>query len=86
MADDLKSKVLEEYRKGNIVLTSAEGVMCMPFDTFISQPTDGLLYDLNKLEEVILSRAPGTGLSWINEFAATKVIRALKEKIDGQED
>ena len=47
---------------------------------FIDNPTDEILYDLNRDEATILSFI--NDKKWINDFAAAKVIRALKDKIE----
>lgn len=76
----IKDKILEEYEKGNIVINDIEGLQTMPIDKFIEQPTDGMLYDLNRCEEVVLTDV-GKNERWVNDYAVSKVIRRLKNRI-----
>lgn len=80
LKQNIKDIILEEYKKGNIVTNSIEGLQAMPLEEFIKQPADGILYDLNRNETVILTFLPDP--KWINDYAVAQVIRALKHKID----
>ena len=75
----IKDMILEEHKKGNIVVVGVEGLQGMPLIDFIKQPADGILYDLNRNEAVVLTFLPDP--KWINDFAVAKVIRALKNNI-----
>jgi len=78
----LKDSILEEYDKGNIVFLSVEGAKVSELNNFLNQPADGILYDLNRLEEVTLTflRKNPNDPKWINDYAVAKVIRALYER------
>lgn len=78
--EGIKDKVLEEYNKGNIVIANIEGLGITKLEDFIQQPVDGLLYDLNRIESVVLTFLSDP--KWVNDFAVAKVIRALKTYID----
>ena len=78
--EEIKNKILEEYKKGNIVVAGIEGLQGMPIAEFIKQPVDGILYDLNRSEEVVLTFLPDP--KWINDYAVAQVIRSLKSRID----
>ena len=78
--EDIKTLILAEYNKGNIVISDFDGLKVMPLNEIIQQPTDGLLYDLNRNEAVILTFIKDP--KWINDYASSQVIRALKNKID----
>jgi hypothetical protein len=78
--EDLKTKILEEYEKGNVVLATIDGLQVTSLDELIKQPTDGILYDLNRDEATILTFIDNP--KWVNDYAACKVIRALKSKIE----
>ena len=78
--EEIKNKILEEYKKGNIVVAGIEGLQCMPIAEFIKQPIDGILYDLNRSEEVVLTFLPDP--KWVNDYAVAQVIRSLKSRID----
>lgn len=82
--DSIKEIVLKEYQKGNIVINSLEGLMSASLTDFINNNADGILYDLNRDEATILTFIDDP--KWINDFAAAKVIRALKDKIDELEN
>lgn len=77
---DIKVFVDKEYAKGNIVFSTAEGLETSNLKMFINQPTDGILYDLNRLEEVIYIYIDDP--KWVNDFAVCKVIRELKARIE----
>ncbi len=77
--EELKDKILSEYGMGNIVYTTPEGMGVVPIKGFINQPTEGLLYDLNRLPEVVLTFIDDP--KWINDYAVAIVIMKLKEKI-----
>lgn len=81
---ELKEKLLKEYEKGLIVILDQDGFHGFKIDDFIKQPTDGLLYDLNRSEEVVLTFIDDR--KWVNDFAVCKVIRKLKQKIEELEN
>jgi hypothetical protein len=76
----IKTKILAEYKKGNIVVAGIEGLQVIPLDEFIKQPVDGILYDLNRGETVVLTFIDDP--KWVNDFAVCRTIRALKSRID----
>lgn len=79
--ESLKDIVLEEYKKGNIAVFDCEGnLMTMPIKEFIKQPSEGMLYDLNRLESVVLIFINDP--KWVNDYAVAKVIKALKARIE----
>lgn len=79
-AENLMDLLIAEYREGNVAVLGIEGLMRMPLADFIQQPADGMLYDLNRLEEVVLTSI--SDRKWVNDFAVAKTIRALKARID----
>lgn len=77
----LRGKILEEARKGNVVLATFDGLFGVaPLDEFIAQPSDGILYDLNRSPEVVMTFISDP--KWVNDFAVGLVIKRLKEKLD----
>ena len=78
--EEIKDRILAEYKKGNIVVMDFEGIKAMPIKDFIKQPAEGMLYDLNRNEAVVLTFLPDP--KWINDFAVAKVIKALKDRIE----
>ncbi len=73
-----KDMVLEEAKKGNIVIMTVEGTMTAPIEGFIKQPTLGLLYDLNRDSATILTFIKD--VKWVNDYACMLVISKLKEE------
>jgi hypothetical protein len=82
--ESIKDRILKEYNKGNVVVSGFEGLQVTPLDGIIKQPVDGLLYDLNRNEATILTFINDP--KWVNDYAVTKVIRALKKRIEELED
>jgi len=74
--------VLEERDKGNVVFLCIDSIMCAPVKEIIKQPTDGLLWDLNRDEATALTFMDKEGmLHWVNNFAVALVIRELKKEV-----
>jgi hypothetical protein len=82
--DFIKDVILQEYDEGNIVVSCFDGLKKMELSEFIKQPVDGLLYDLNRCESVVLTFIKDK--KWMNDYAVAKVIRALKKRIDELEN
>ncbi len=82
--DSIKEKVIEEYEKGNIVIDSYGELISVKLTDFIEASADEILYELNRDEATVLTFINDP--KWINDFAASRVIRALKEKIDDLEN
>lgn len=78
--EEIKDKILEEYQKGNIVVTNMDGLFVTSLEEFVKQPVDGMLYDLNRTEAVVLTFLPDP--KWVNDYAVGQVIRELKSRID----
>ena len=76
----MKELILNEYKKGNIVVAGLDGPKAMPLADFIRQPVNGILYDLNRDEAVVLTFINDP--KWINDYAVATTIRALKNEID----
>jgi hypothetical protein len=60
------------------------GLASANIDEFIKQPLDGILYDLNRLPEVVLTFIDDP--KWVNDYAVYLVIKRLKEKLDELEN
>ena len=76
---NIKQRVLDEYKNGNIVVYNFEGLKIIELSEFIKQPVEGMLYDLNRSESVVLALIEDP--KWINDYACAKVIMALNDKI-----
>jgi len=79
-SESLRDKILEEYKKGNIIVATIEGLQGMQIDEFIKQPAEGMLYDLNRDEATILTFIEDP--KWVNDYAVCKAIRVLKNRIE----
>lgn len=76
---DIKETVLAEREKGNVVFWVLPGQLAiMSLEDILCQPVDGLLYDLNRIEEVVLTFIDDP--KWINDFAVAQVIRKLVDR------
>lgn len=75
--------VLEERDKGNAVcILLPDTVGTQPVKEMVKQPTDGLLWDLNRDEATALAFMDKEGmLHWVNNFAVALVIRELKSQL-----
>lgn len=80
LREDIKEMVLGASKNGNIVVSTFEGLRVMPLMEIIKQPTDGLLYDLNRNEAIVLTFIDDP--KWINDYAVVQVIRELKRQLE----
>ena len=72
----LRDMILAERDKGNVVFQALPGqFMTAPLDEFVKQPVDGILYDLNRSEEISMTFMNDP--KWVNDFAVALVIRKL---------
>lgn len=80
----LKDEILKENKKGNIIVLGHEELQIIPLKEFIKQDVEGMLYDLNRTEAVILTFIDDK--KWINDYAVTQTIKALKNRIEELEN
>lgn len=77
----VKDMILAERAKGNIVFRSLPETACIaPIAEFVEQPVDGILYDLNCSEAVVMAFIDEP--KWVNDFAVALTIRKLVEQRD----
>lgn len=69
--------VLEEEKKSNIVYNTPFGLYSANLDTFLSQSTESILYDLNRDFGTILAQIDD--VKWVNDYAMSKVVIELKK-------
>ena len=81
--ENFKEMVLGEYKKGNVVFMTIEGPMVAPLKEYIKQPTEGLLYDLNRDKATVLTQIKNHA-KWVNDYAVAIVIEELKRQLDGK--
>ena len=78
--ETLRDRILSEREKGNIVFWGLPGeLMSAKIDDFVKQPAEGILYDLNRLEEICLTFLQDP--KWVNDFAVALTIRKLKDEL-----
>ena len=81
MSEELKAHILDEQSKGNVVFWGMPGeLMAAPLNEFVEQPAMGILYDLNRLEEITMTFINDP--KWVNDYAVAAVIRKLVEQRD----
>lgn len=76
--EKLKELVLRNAKEGRVIVMMYEGPVAVDLEEIIKQPTEGLLYDLNRDKATILTFIDDP--KWINDFAVALVIEKLKEK------
>lgn len=76
---EVKDFILEQEKEGKIVVMTIDGLATMNLNDFINQPTEGILYDLNRNRETVLTYINDP--KWVNDYAVGLVIKKLKEMI-----
>lgn len=84
MGENIKKLVLEEEKKGNIVYNTPFGLYSAELDTFLSQSTGSILYDLNRDFGTILAQIDD--VKWVNDYALSKVVIELKKRLAEAEE
>lgn len=79
-----KDLVLQKEKEGKVVVMTWDGPAEVDLDEFIKQPTEGLLYDLNRDRATVLTFIDQEPAKWVNDYAAGLVIAKLKEYYDKQ--
>lgn len=78
--ENFRDLILQKEKEGKVVFMTIEGPMSTDLEEFIKQPTEGLLYDLNRDRVTVLSFIDDP--KWVNDFAVGLVIAKLKEYYD----
>ena len=78
-AEEIKEYVLDQEKQGKVVVMTIEGFAECSLDGIIKQPTEGLLYDLNRHKTTILTFIEDR--KWVNDYACMLVIEKLKSKL-----
>jgi hypothetical protein len=76
----LREIILEKEKEGKVVFAVQGGLMEADIMDFINQPTEGLLYDLNRDKPTVMTFINDP--KWINDYAVGLVISKLKEFYD----
>ena len=81
----LIDKIQSEAKNGNIVYFAAPNTLATTkIENFIKQPTEGILYDLNRDRATCLTWIKEGDMTWVNSYAAALVIEALKNKLEAK--
>ena len=80
--ENFRDEILAKEKEGKIVIATWEGFMEADLDKIIDQPTEGLLYDLNRDRATILTYIEDK--KWVNDFACMKVIEKLKALLSNE--
>ena len=79
--EGLKDFILDEEKQNRIVFQDIEGIHSVDIDAFLdSQPIEGVLYDINRTREVILTWIEDQ--KWVNDYACMLIIKKLSERIE----
>lgn len=72
---DMQRKAFEE---GKVLYNTCDGLMEAKIEDLVNQPTDGLLYDLNRDTATVLTNFDEQKL--MNELATINVLKYLQKK------
>ena len=78
--DILIKFIKQKEKEGKIVFNSMEGLQEIKLKDFIKQPTEGILYDLNRDKMTVLTFIENE--KWVNDYAVGLVIEELKKHYD----
>jgi hypothetical protein len=79
--ENLRDKLISDYNDGYLAFMDNDfNFSKVLLKDFIKYPVDSILYDLNRIEPVILTFLKNP--KWVNDFAMCKLVRALKDRID----
>lgn len=80
--EKFKDLVLKKEKEGKIVFMTWDGPREADLEEFIKQPTEGLLYDLNRDRATVLTFIEDK--KWVNDYAVGLVIARLKKDFDSK--
>jgi len=78
--EKFRDMILKKEKEGKVVFMTIEGPAIADLEEFIKQPTEGLLYDLNRDRVTVLTLLDDP--KWVNDFAVGLVITKLKQHYD----
>ena len=80
--DELLGRIRGYEVNGEIVFWAVDGLYSGPIKEFIKQPTEEILYDLNRDKVTTLSMRNKFPKRWVNDYAVAVTITALKARIE----
>jgi len=78
--EKFRDYVLEQEKKGKVVIMTFDGLRETKLDDFVKQPIQGLLYDLNRDAATVLTFIDDK--KWVNDYAVMQVITRLKSMVE----
>lgn len=81
----IKDCIENRAKEGFVTVSTFEGLMEAKITEIIKKPVDVLLYDLNRDFATILTYIE-INQKWINDYASSQIIVALKNRIDELEN
>ena len=88
--EELVTKVLENYKNGNVCYRDRDGIHISPMSWFTDQPLEGILYDMGRDRATITKNIDDQ--KWVNDLCLSEVLRhyyeeniALKKKLEAYE-
>lgn len=85
----LKEEILNRKENGEIVFHTHDGLVTAKIEEITKQPLDGLLYDLNRDEGVLLTFIDDKNTQWaVNSFALVQCLKhyvKLYNEANGEE-
>jgi len=79
----LASRLAECANNGIVVVLTSEGYQEILVKEFVDQPSEGILWDLNRDAATCLTILKETGEKiWVNNYASGLVIAELKRQVD----
>ena len=70
--EELKKLVLDEYKKGNVVYATIDGLRTCSMEDFVKQPLEGMLYDINRDRVTVTMFLDD--IKWVNDYALTHLL------------
>lgn len=80
--EKLAEIVQQKAKEGKVVFMTVEGPLVADLEKFLKQPTEGILYDLNRDHVTVLHWMSQGEQKWANDYAVGVVIAKLKEHYD----
>ena len=81
---ELKDLILQKEKEGRVCFMGVDEIIEADLEDFIRQPIEGLLYDLNRNKQTILTFLDDP--KWVNDHAVMLVITKLKEYFDKHQE
>lgn len=80
--EELKDLILAKKKEGKIVFLSTGGLMEAKMEDIVQQPSEGLLWDLNRDMATLLHCASEDNPCWVNDMALSNITEFLVNKVN----